>query len=60
MPNGGVYAREGLARTLGAQGSVVVASETVGVVKHETTDDAAFVDQVRDPIAHVIDVLRAG
>jgi NAD(P)H-dependent FMN reductase len=52
-PNGGVYARQAIARTLGAQGSVIVASETVAVVKHEVEDDATFVAAVREPIARV-------
>jgi NAD(P)H-dependent FMN reductase len=57
-PNGGTYAREAIERTLGAQGSVIVTSVTVGVVKHETTDDDAFVEQVREPIARVLDAFR--
>ena len=52
-PNGGVYAREAIERTLGAQGSTVVSSTTLGVVKHEVGDDGAFVDQVRDAVTGV-------
>jgi NAD(P)H-dependent FMN reductase len=57
-PNGGVYAREAIERTLGAQGSEIVLSETVGVVKHEAEDDAVFVGAVGEPIARVLAAFR--
>jgi len=49
-PNGGVYAREAIERTLRAQGAEVVVSITLGVVKHEVAADAAFLDQARDTV----------
>jgi chromate reductase len=58
-PNGGQYAREAIERTLGAQGSIVVSSSTVAVVKHEVDDDAAFTDQVRDAVVAVLAALRS-
>jgi chromate reductase, NAD(P)H dehydrogenase (quinone) len=57
-PNGGVYAREAIERTLGAQGSTVVSSITIGVVKHEVADDRAFLDRVRGPVAEVFEAFR--
>ena len=57
-PNGGVYAREAIERTLGAQGSTIVLSETVGIVKHETEDDATFVAAVCEPIGRVLAAFR--
>jgi NAD(P)H-dependent FMN reductase len=56
-PGGGTYAREAIERTLGAQGSEVVLSTTLGVVKHEMGDDAVFVDHVRDTIEQVFAAL---
>jgi NAD(P)H-dependent FMN reductase len=56
-PDGGTYAREAIERTLGAQGSEIVLSTTVGVVKHEVGDEASFVDHVRDAVATVFAAL---
>jgi NAD(P)H-dependent FMN reductase len=52
-PNGGGYAREAIERTLHAQGSEIVRSTTVGVIKHEVTDEASFTEQVRAAVAQV-------
>ena len=52
-PNGGAYAREAIERTLHAQGSEIVRSTTVGVVKHEVADDASFTEHVREAVGHV-------
>jgi chromate reductase, NAD(P)H dehydrogenase (quinone) len=57
-PNGGLYAREAIERTLGAQGSIVVSSTTVAVVKHDVGDDGAFNEQVRDGVASVLAAFR--
>jgi NAD(P)H-dependent FMN reductase len=52
-PNGGVYAREAIERTLHAQGSEIVWSATLGVVKHEVVDEASFTEHVRDAVTQV-------
>ena len=52
-PNGGGYAREAIERTLHAQGSEVVLSTTVGVVKHEVADDPSFTEHVRPAVGQV-------
>jgi NAD(P)H-dependent FMN reductase len=57
-PNGGLYAREAIERTLGAQGSIVVSSSTVAVVKHDVRDDGVFDEQVRDGVAAVFAAFR--
>jgi NAD(P)H-dependent FMN reductase len=51
--NGGGYAREAIERTLHAQGSEIVRSTTVGVVKHEVTGDASFTGHVREAVGQV-------
>ncbi len=56
-PNGGTYAREAIERTLGAQGSEIVLSTTLGLVKHEVVDDAVFLDRVRETVAAVVAAL---
>lgn len=59
--NGGAYARGAIEQTLHAQGSIIVSSATVAVVKHEVADDdAAFTDQVRGGVAAVYAALAAG
>jgi len=58
-PTGGVFGREALERTLKAQGAVLVASATVGVVAADKSADELHDPEAVAVIRAAIDALRA-